>query len=282
METDPQHISEADVPTDVYESVSPLVTPDNPPWSSWAALGVWAVSVLMIVFVPAIALMPYLISSGVFAGGNEQLAQFAVTDPTAVLIQIAAVIPAHAVTIAFSWAVITRFNQYSFREMVGWTSGGVRWWHYALILAGFFSFAAVFGSLFPEAENDLIRILRSSRTAVYVVAFMATFTAPVVEEVVYRGMLYPALQRSLGVPAAVVFVTSIFTLVHVPQYFESPSTIFLLTILSLILTLIRVYSGNLLPCVIFHTLVNGVQSLVLIFYPYEIKNAAEQAAAFIS
>jgi membrane protease YdiL (CAAX protease family) len=134
-------------------------------------------------------------------------------------------------------------------------------------LGSFFVVAAVVGSLVPEQDNDLVRILRSSRSAVYIVAFVATFTAPFVEEVVYRGVLYSAFKRTLGVPTAFLLATLLFAVVHVPQYYPSYSTIFLLGLLSVILTSIRVKTGNLLPCIILHTLFNGIQSILLILEP---------------
>jgi uncharacterized protein len=140
--------------------------------------------------------------------------------------------------------------------------------------------ASLVGHYVPEQENDLIRILRSSRMAVYVVAFMATFTAPLVEEVVYRGVLYSAFQRSVGMPAAFVVVTLLFAIVHVPQYYPSYSTILLLTLLSVILTLMRAMSGNLLPSIILHTIFNGVQSILLIVQPMLVETQPPDPAAF--
>ncbi len=244
------------------------------------AIGMWFVSVLLIVLVPGIFLVPYLASSGVLKEGNEKLAEFAATDPMAIIVQMVAIIPAHLITLFFAWVLVTSRGQYSTRDTLGWSWGGVRWWHYVLIFAAFWGLAMVVGNYAPETENQLIRILQSSRTAVFVVAFMATFTAPLVEEVIYRGVLYSAFQRSFGVPAAVVLVTLIFSLVHVPQYYESPATIFLLTILSLILTLMRVFSGSLLPSVIFHTMINASQSAGLILEPY-FKDTAQPTAAAI-
>jgi membrane protease YdiL (CAAX protease family) len=136
---------------------------------------------------------------------------------------------------------------------------------------------------FPEQENELIRMLQSSRSAVYIVAFVATFTAPIVEEVVYRGVVYSAFQRKFGIAAAFVFVTLLFAIVHVPQYYPSYSTIFLLFLLSLTLTSIRVKTGNLFPCIVLHTLFNGLQSVMLIIEPYFTKEQVqEQAVALIS
>jgi len=228
----------------------------------------WISSVLLILFVPAIFLLPYL---AIKAKGslldNEQLIEFAKTDPTAVLLQIGAILPAHVLTILLAWLIVTKVRRYKFREMLGWHSAGFRWWHYVVLLLGFGLVAAGVSQVYPEQDNDLLKILRSSREAVYIVAFVATFTAPFVEEVVYRGVLYSAFQRSLGVPIAFLLTTFLFAVVHVPQYWPSFSTIFLLTVLSLILTTIRVKTNNLLPCIIFHTIFNGLQSVSLLAEP---------------
>lgn len=245
-----------------------LVGPNNPPWGSGIAFVVWVSSVLLMIFVPALFLFPYLFSK---MGGNfdqSQLAGLATKDPVAVWIQVAAVLPVHLLTLLLCWYAVTNFKKFPFRETLGWQSGGMRWWYYPVILGVFFAVMVTVGMLAPEQENDLLRMLKSSKWALYTVAVLAVFTAPLVEEVVYRGILYSAFQRSVGTFAAVALVTFLFALVHVPQYWPSYSTIFLLTLLSLILTLLRVYSGNLLPCIILHTLFNAFQSALLIAEPH--------------
>lgn len=245
-----------------------IPSPNNPPWNGWTAAGVWLFSVLAIIIFPGIFVLPYILSrAGQFAD-QQLLVEFATNDPTAIFLQILAVIPAHIFTLLAAWLVVTKMRRYSFRQTLGWESGGFKWWHYAAILLIFFAFAAIVGIYFPPQDTQLDRILKSSRAVVFVVAFMATFTAPLVEEVVYRGVLYSAFQRTFGVPAAVLLVTAIFAAVHVPQYMESLPTIFMLVLLSLILTLIRTKTKNLLPCIILHTIFNGLQSAMLILEPY--------------
>jgi uncharacterized protein len=243
-------------------------TPDDPPWNAPIAVLAWFASVVLIALIPILVLLPYILSRGPALGETQALGEFLQKDPTSILLQIIAIIPAHIVTLALSWIIVTKLNTFSFRETLGWKSGGMRWPHYAAILIIFFGVALIVGNYFPEQENELTRILRSSRWAVFLVAFMATFTAPVVEEVIYRGILYSAFQRTFGVVAGVVVVTLLFALVHVPQYYPSYSTIFLLLLLSLILTLVRARTGNLLPCIVLHTIFNGLQSILLILEPY--------------
>ncbi|MEQ1764675.1 MAG: CPBP family intramembrane glutamic endopeptidase [Pyrinomonadaceae bacterium] len=260
-------------------------SPNNPPWGSGIAVVVWLVSVLLIVFIPTLFLLPYLVSKMGGSVDRTQIAEFATKDPVAVWIQIAAVLPVHILTLLVSWYVVTNFRKFPFRETLGWQSGGMRWWHYALILAGFVAVMIIVGLVVPEQENELLRILKSSKWALYTIAVLAVFTAPVVEEVIYRGILYSAFQRSVGTFTAVALVTFLFALVHVPQYWPSFSTIFLLTLLSLILTLIRVYTVNLLPCIILHTLFNAFQSALLMAEPHLNPSAsptAEQAFTLLS
>ena len=212
------------------------------------------------------------------------MADLAKKDPTTLLLNVLGVIPAHILTLILAWLIVTKFRKFSFRETLGWRWNGFNFWNCLIILGGFYILAAVAGHFYPEQENDLLRILKSSRTAVYVVAFMATFTAPLVEEVVYRGILYSAFQRTIGVPLSVLLVTFLFALVHVPQYYPSYSTIFLICLLSLVLTLVRVRTGNLLPCVALHTVFNGTQSLLLILQPFiedYIKTHQPQGASII-
>jgi len=243
-------------------------TPADPPWNSWAAIAVWVFSVLAILIFPAVFLLPYLARFRDSFASDQELIEFAQSDPTAVLLQVGAVIPAHLITFFAAWLIATRIRTYRLAETLGFRSGGVRWWHYLAILVAFFAMAAVVQYYLPEQDNQLLRVLRSSRAAVFLVAFLATFTAPIVEEMVYRGLLFSAFQRSIGVHWAFVLVSFLFVLVHFPQYRESPSTLLLLGVLSLVLTAVRVYSGNLLPCIILHTAFNGLQSLLLVLEPY--------------
>ncbi|MFL6373543.1 MAG: CPBP family intramembrane glutamic endopeptidase [Pyrinomonadaceae bacterium] len=250
--------------------------PNNPPWGALAGIGVWIGSVMCILVVPAIFLLPYLALHKPRILDSERLVEFAKTDPTAVLLQIGAILPAHLLTVLIAWLVVTKVRKYNFREMLGWETGGWRMWaSFGGVLAIFFGVSVLVAQVSPEQDNDLLKILRSSREAVYIIAFIATFTAPFVEEVVYRGVLYSAFQRSIGVPGAFLLTTFLFAVVHVPQYWPSYSTIFLLTLLSLILTTIRVKTNNLLPCIIFHTIFNGLQSISLIFEPMNAPNAPD-------
>jgi hypothetical protein len=254
-------------------------TPDNPPWNWLTALGVWLASIVFLVL-PSILVVFYAVAKNVDVANTETLKEFLLNDPTAILIQIILVIPAHALTLALAWIVVTRFNKFSFREVLGWHWGGFRFWHIVVILVGFFLLAAAFTALFGEQDNDLMRILRSSRSAVYIVAFLATFSAPIVEEVLYRGIIYSAFYKAFGVVTAVIVASALFAGVHFLQYNGDITALIMICLLSLVLTVIRARTGNLLPCIVLHTVFNGIQSVLLILQPFiNFGSTTEQQAA---
>lgn len=242
-------------------------TPNNPPWGVLAALGVFVLSVVLIIALPGILILPYLLNQGI-KGNAEELESMIYSDTTAVVIALSATFLAHVLTMIAAWFVVTKVNKHSFKEMLGWNWGGFKFWHGLIILISVFALAIGLSSLLGNHENDLTKLLESSRVAVYIVAFIATFSAPIVEEVVYRGILYSAFQKALGVAGAVVIVTFLFAIVHVPQYYPDAAVIITILVLSLLITLIRVKTNNLLPCIAFHFVFNGIQSALLILQPY--------------
>ena len=117
-------------------------------------------------------------------------------------------------------------------------------------------------------KTELDRILESSRAAAVTVAIIAVATAPLVEEMIYRGLLYSAFQRALGQWAAVILVSAMFAGLHVVQYWPNAGAISSITLLSVVLTLIRARTGSLLPCVVVHLVFNGITSVIIILEPY--------------
>lgn len=239
----------------------PPASLENPPWNSITAVSYWLLSIFAILFCQALLGVAYSAASGTALRDT-------IDDPNAILVQIIAVFPAHLFTLAAGWAVVTRMGRYSFTEMLGMKWGGFQWWHSVFILGGVLGLFALFRWAFGDHENDLDRVLKSSRAAVYAVAIMATFSAPIVEEVIYRGVMFSAFKRSVNTPAAVLIITVLFAAVHLPQYWGDLATISALLTLSLVLTLVRVFTGQLLPCVVLHFLFNGIQTFLLVIEPW--------------
>lgn len=91
-----------------------------------------------------------------------------------------------------------------------------------------------------------------------VLATTALALAPVAEEVLFRGLMYPAL-KSLGFPRLAFWTTAlVFALVHF-----NVATFLPLVLLACILNLLYDHTGNLLSCITAHSVFNGINLLML-------------------
>ena len=241
--------------------------PDNPPWGVPSAVLTWFASIAFLFLVPNVCVLPYLAYR--YQGLPALTQQELLADKTFVFLLVLSWVPAHLLTLALIWAVATRLGKYSIREVFGFSwSPDFGPWKSAGLAISLFVVAWLIASFFSAKPTDLDQILQSSRATALTLALLAVATAPLVEEMTYRGLLYSALQRLIGRWFAVVIVTSMFAGLHVWQYRQNIGAILSITLLSLVLTMIRARTGRLLPCFIIHLVFNGVQSLIIVFEPY--------------
>jgi uncharacterized protein len=262
-------------PESGYEDVEPTrggsdetVTPDNPPWGLPGALLLLILSFFLMAVAQAVFFLPYAVRRGV-PFTPEALAEFALKDKGALFVQVASIIPAHLLTLGFAWLIVTRAGKYPFLRTLGWDWGRrFTFWRSAALAVILLVVGSVIIWITGSPENALERLIESSRAAALATAFAATFTAPLVEEVVFRGLLYSALKRLMGTIGAVVVVLLLFAAIHVPQYWPSFGVIATILLLSFALTAVRAYTGRLLPCFVVHLVFNAIQSLLIVFNPY--------------
>jgi uncharacterized protein len=255
---------------DASETDQPAATSaasaNDPPWGILAALITWFVSIAMLAIVPNLCVLPYLAYrySGV-AATRELLLK----DQTFVFLFVLGWFPAHLLTLALVWAVATRLGKRSIKDVFGWSwSPQLGAWRSSALAITLFLVTLVLIGFFGGQRTDLDRILESSRAAAVALAIIAVATAPLVEEMIYRGLLYSAFQRVIGQWGAVALVASMFAGLHVVQYWPNAGAISSITLLSVVLTLIRARTGRLLPCLVVHLVFNGIQSLIIMFEPY--------------
>ncbi|MEK6288628.1 MAG: CPBP family intramembrane glutamic endopeptidase [Acidobacteriota bacterium] len=248
--------------------------PDNPRWGPLSGIGVWVASVATIILIPIIAVIAwYLIEQARGAPlpslvDKEQLIEW-LKSPNLLLVQVLSTIVAHGITLAVCWAVVTKLGERPFWSSLGWNWAGHSFWYWAVfsacVIVALLLVSQLLSRFLPQSEeNSFAELLKSSQQVRIAIAVLATFTAPLVEETVYRGVLFSALRRSLGVSATVLLVTVMFAGVHVLQYFGAWVSVAGLTLLSLALTVIRARTKSILPCVLIHTLNNAFFSMIIL------------------
>ena len=260
-------------PESSYESVTPPAggsagdfSPDNPPWGILGAVGVWVASFIFMFVTQFAALIGYILYRGV---PLYQMGDALMKDPGAILVAILSIVPAHQLTVVAAWVLVTRGGKRPFLSTLGWDWGrGFTFWRSAGLAVGLLLVGIGIIRLTGNPETELDRLIESSRAAALSTAFLATVTAPFVEEVIYRGVLYSALRRAAGKGVAVAVVVLLFALIHVPQYWPNFGVIGTILLLSIVLTLIRARTERLLPCFIVHLVFNGIQALLIVLNPY--------------
>jgi CAAX protease family protein len=240
-------------------------------WEVGKAVFAWVGSVLLLILVPLLIIFPYFIYLALnkVAISAESLGQ----DKTFILLSIAGVIPAHALTLLMAWILVTNWGRVPFWQTLGfsWPRSMSPWrgvggsFLIAIFLLGF---GALITNLLGGEKTDLDKLIESSFQARLATVFLAVVTAPLVEEVIYRGILYPAIQRVVGLGWAIAIVSLLFAGVHVFQYRNNVGVIIVITILSVTLTAVRAFTNRLLPSFMVHLIFNGLQSVYLILQPF--------------
>jgi len=265
--------SPVSLPQAFGEDSGRLTDPNTPAWGVGGAIIVWIGSVALLLLIPVALLLPYAAYRGIAPGNPDYaraLSEFVITDKAAIFLQVLAVFPAHLLTILLVWCLVTRFGRRDFWASLAWRwDTGLQLWGSLVLGAVLFGVGSGIAKLLGgDVPTQLEQIINSSKPARYLIALLAVATAPLAEELIYRGVLYSALQRALGVTGAVLLVLALFTIVHVPQYWPNYGVIAAVGLLSISLTVIRAYTNRLFPCVVIHLVFNGIQAVLLLVSPH--------------
>jgi len=239
--------------------------------SAWSevgiSIGVWVTSVAALLIIPLVFAIPYLVYHITKFGPPS--AEALATDKGLIFFSVAGVLPAHLVTVFIIWMVVTYGGQRPF-----WPNINFEWpKKYSpvvitllsvLVATILFGLAVGLTKLYGEHKTDLDILIESSVYTRMATAFVAVVTAPLVEELIYRGLIYKALEKAAGVPVAIVIVSLLFAGVHVFQYRNNIAVILVITLLSITLTVTRAITGSVLPSFVMHLVFNGIQSFFIV------------------
>lgn len=113
-----------------------------------------------------------------------------------------------------------------------------------------------------EFENPQIEALTGGSTLslseLGALMILVAVVAPIVEELFFRGMLYPVLRRRWSAPVAIIVNGFLFALIHV-----IPILLPGLFFVGIVLAWVRERSGSVIPCIVIHALQNGTVLLVI-------------------
>jgi len=179
------------------------------------------------------------------------------------LVSVAAQLFSYLLVLAFMVAIVKRRPGIKFWQDIRW-NWPANWSGY--LLGGVVLSLGLQGlaHLLPmPKELPIDRFFQTAQEA-WVLAIFGVTLAPLMEELFFRGFLYPVLVRRIGVGRAVILTAAAFGLIHAPQLGRAWGPVLVVFLVGLALTLARAVTKSVAPGFLMHVAYNGTIS-VLIF-----------------
>lgn len=159
-------------------------------------------------------------------------------------------------TLTLIYAVVTRLRKRPFRATIGLTGRAYVWRAAfgAVLLGGLMDVVTL--ALRKPIVPDVLRPLFTGTAGVAAMIAFAVVVTPLVEELLFRGVLFPVAARSFGTLVGVLLVSGLFGFAHVVTYGLDVYLIAQTLLAGLYLTWLRARTGSLVPSVAAHAALN--------------------------
>lgn len=224
----------------------------QPPKKEFPAWTIWDVAVI-----PGATVLAIFLCSLIALGIAHSLRNFhrvsfseLAQDP---LIVVGSQIASYPLVIAFMVRIVRRRSSEAFLTAIrwNWPSGKAIWFYLSGIVLAF----GVEGlaHFLPVPKSLPMDKFFNDATSAYVMAFFGILIAPVLEELFFRGMLFPTLRRGLGTVIAVLLTAAAFASIHGAQLGYAWAPILSIFVVGLVLTMVRERTDSVAASVLTHS-----------------------------
>jgi uncharacterized protein len=225
------------------------VPPEDPPFS-----GVEVLQIGLLMFVVPVVLSPFLVVL-------VQKFLYPQLSFTAVALKPWVLLGPQFVWFAIIALFLIDYTKAKFHQTL-WQA--VRWnwpkqaWP-ALVGIGFFTLLGLqrLERLLPLPKKSPFDQFFDRPLDAYAFAFLAIAFAPFMEELFFRGFLYPVLARRLGVAVGVVITALTFAFIHVFEY-KAWGPVLIIFLVGMVLTVVRAKMKSVGASFIVHSIYNGI------------------------
>lgn len=193
-----------------------------------------------------------------------------------------------ALIILFLYVTLSVLRDLPFWQSLGWRKldsnhleGKGKPWMYFLSGAGLSVFVILASARVKGAEHVPIEEMFKGRSAMILLMSMAVLVAPLVEETIFRGYLYPvfarivsgiAQQRGMdsaralrtGIATSILATGVLFGLMHAPQLGWTWELVSLLIVVGVIFTFARAWTGTVFASFLLHLGYNSTLAVLTI------------------
>jgi uncharacterized protein len=194
---------------------------------------------------------------------TQQLEEYMMSKPQ---VAIGSTIVVYALLLFFLYVTLALLRGQPFWSTLGWrklpSNISGRPTHPAIFFfigCGLSLLVFALTAVIKTPENTPIEeVFKFKQTAILFVA-MAVLVAPLAEETLFRGYLYPMFARWFGVVPSIVITGVLFGLMHGPQLGGAKSLIAVMSLVGIIFTVARARTGSVFASYLMHL---GYNSLI--------------------
>jgi membrane protease YdiL (CAAX protease family) len=236
-------------------------------WMEVVLFGIlWLIASVVVTYVAAVIAVRFFgVKSGDVFGESMSTAKSVVILLSQAVVDFAA--------LAYFYQMLAARTNAPFWPTIGWRemrAGTGRIREAALhFLAGGALLAIVvsFAGAYLNSKTTLpIEQLLQARVSIVLFGVMGVLVAPLVEETIFRGFLYPVIARRLGIAAGVLITGALFGLMHAAQLWGGWGQIALLVLVGVVLTWVRARTGTVAASYFVHLGYNGLQLVGYLVY----------------
>ncbi len=122
-----------------------------------------------------------------------------------------------------------------------------------------------FASSFSRPKAKLpIETFFHDRGSALLLMLVSVLLAPVLEETIFRGFIYPVIARSFGIAASVIITGTLFGLLHSAQLWGGWIQIAMLVVVGIIFTYVRAATRTVVASYLLHLSYNSFLFLVFL------------------
>ena len=177
----------------------------------------------------------------------------------------------YAAIFLFLYVTLGVLRGQPFWRTLGWkklqsnlSAGKANPWAYFSAGCGLAIFVFIASSQVHTNDKMPIQEVLKNRSSAMLLMAMAVFVAPLVEETVFRGYLYPLFAKSFGIVPGILLTGVLFGLMHGAQLAWTWGIVGLLILVGIIFTFARAHTGTVLASFLLHLGYNSTIALATI------------------
>ncbi len=238
-------------------SIGPTIPPpiENPVWNGWDVLLIAGLTVVTMVVLQ----LGVLLAAHWLWFPRESLADVSKRPILLIASQILIYIPVAACMIA----LVEGKYHVGFWQAIRWNWPRSEWKLLALGAAMFFVLGLL-QNLLPMPQDTPFEHLFDRPRDAYLLSIIAVTLGPLMEELFFRGFMYPVLARRLGAAWGIALTALPFGLIHLPQYGWAWGAALVIVLVGVVCGAVRAVTRSVGASFLVHVGFNGTQMLIAV------------------